>query len=59
VTLTHDEEENEKRMVSEERCNLVEGGKGMLLDPEVLAGMKEVGELAKTEHCSASIYISV
>lgn len=46
VVLDCDVQENKRRMVSERRVNEVTArGKGMLLDTEVLAGMRGRGEV--------------
>jgi len=49
VVLTWQTEVNAERMHSQERSNLVEREKGMLLDTDALKEMRDHGALVKTE----------
>lgn len=49
VVLSCDAAVNATRMRSDERVELVAGGKGLLLDTDVLALMRELGEIARYE----------
>ncbi|CAD6501636.1 BgTH12-01886 [Blumeria graminis f. sp. triticale] len=58
VVLICDEEENLRRLRSQERLNLAKGGKGLLLDTDLLKGFRGQGKILKWP-CKESLVIDV